>query len=497
MEEAVSVRVRFAPSPTGYLHVGGARTALFNWLFARHHGGSFILRIEDTDRTRYVPDSLEDIMEGLRWLGLEWDEGPEVGGPYGPYFQSQRLELYQKFAHILIERGWAYKCFCSPERLERLREEQRRKKQPPSYDRHCRFLSDQERAALEAEGKSYVIRLKVPLEGKTSFRDLIHGEITVNNVNIEDLILLKSDGYPTYHLANVVDDHLMKITHVMRADEWIPSTPKHILLYQGFGWEPPQFAHLPLILSPTGKGKLSKRKTVGADGRIYPVLVREFREMGYLPEAMFNFLALVGWSYDDRTEIMTREQLIERFSLERVKSSPASFSYDKLEWMNGYYIRQLAPDELAHRLVPFLRKAGFQADFGKVRPMVPLIQERIKTLSDAVAFVDFFFLEEITYEPEALVGDKMSPRESLEALRLAYEKVAALPEFDEKTLEDALRGLAAELGLKAGQLFGIIRTAVTGKKVSPPLFGTMALLGRERTLSRMEKAIKLLEKLAT
>ncbi len=493
----MTVRVRFAPSPTGYLHVGGARTALFNWLFARHHGGTFILRIEDTDRTRYVPDSLDDIMESLKWLGLEWDEGPVVGGPYGPYFQSQRLELYQKYAHILIERGWAYKCFCSPERLERLREEQRRKKQPPSYDRHCRFLSDEERAALEAEGRSYVIRLKVPLEGKTTFHDLIHGEITVNNVNIEDLILLKSDGYPTYHLANVVDDHLMKITHVMRADEWIPSTPKHILLYQGFGWEPPKFAHLPIILSPTGRGKLSKRKTVGDDGRVYPVLVREFREAGYLPEAMFNFLALVGWSYDDRTEIMTREQLIERFSLERVKSSPASFSYDKLEWMNGYYIRQLDPDDLAGRLVSFLRKAGFQVDFERIRPIVPLIQERIKTLSDAIALTDFFFQEDISYEPEALVGDKMTPRESLEALKRAYETVAALPSFEEKALEDSLRALAAEMGLKAGQLFGIIRTAVTGKKVSPPLFGTMAILGRERTLARMEKAIKLLEKLAS
>jgi glutamyl-tRNA synthetase len=496
VEEAVSVRVRFAPSPTGYLHVGGARTALFNWLFARHHGGSFILRIEDTDRTRYVPDSLEDIMEGLKWLGLEWDEGPGVGGPYGPYFQSQRLELYQKYAHILVERGWAYKCFCSPERLERLREEQRRKKQPPSYDRYCRFLPDEEKKALEAEGRSYVIRLKVPLEGKTTFHDLIHGEITVNNVNIEDLILLKSDGYPTYHLANVVDDHFMKITHVMRADEWIPSTPKHILLYKGFGWEPPQFAHLPVILSPTGKGKMSKRKTVGPDGRIYPVLVREFKEAGYLPEAMFNFLALVGWSYDDRTEIMTKEQLIERFSLERVKSSPASFSYDKLEWMNGYYIRQLNPDDLANRLVPFLQRAGLQADFSKIRPIVPLIQERIKTLSDAVALVDFFFQEAISYEPEALVGDNMTPRESLEALRRAYERLVALPSFEEKAIEESLRALAAEMGLKAGQLFGIIRTAVTGKKVAPPLFGSMAILGKDRTLARMEKALKLLEKLA-
>ena len=492
----MSVRVRFAPSPTGYLHVGGARTALFNWVFARHHGGSFILRIEDTDRTRYVPDSLDDIMEGLRWLGLEWDEGPVVGGPYGPYFQSQRVELYQKYAQILLERGWAYKCYCSPERLEKLREEQRRRKQPPGYDRHCRFLSEEERAALEAEGRSYVIRLKVPLDGTTSFQDIIHGKIEVKNVNLEDLVLLKSDGFPTYHLANVVDDHLMKITHVMRADEWIPSTPKHILLYRGFGWEPPKFAHLPLILSPTGKGKLSKRKTVGADGRTYPVLVREFREAGYLPEAMFNFLALLGWSYDDRTELMTREEIIERFSLERVKSSPASFSYDKLEWMNGVYIRRLDPEDLARRLTEFIRRAGFDVDVDKVRPLVPLVQERIKTLADVVPLVDFFFQEEISPEPEMLIGKKMTPAESLEALRRAYEVVASLPSFDEETLEQALRGLAKDLGLKAGQLFGIIRVAVTGKKVSPPLFGTMAYLGRERTLARMEQGIRILEKLA-
>ncbi|MGB9879596.1 MAG: glutamate--tRNA ligase, partial [Anaerolineae bacterium] len=294
-----TIRVRYAPSPTGYLHAGGARTCLFNWLFARRHNGRFILRIEDTDRTRYQERSLADLLEGLRWLGLDWDEGPEVGGPYGPYFQSQRLPLYQEYAQKLLESGHAYKCYCSQERLQQLRAEAGRRKQTTGYDRHCRELTSKERAQKEAEGIVPVIRLKVPLEGETSFHDLIRGTISMKNSQMDDFILLKSDGYPTYHLANVVDDHLMEISHIMRADEWIPSTPRHVLMYRAFGWTPPLYAHLPVILSPTGKGKMSKRKTIGSDGQEYPVLIREFRAAGYLPEALFNFLALVGWSYDD------------------------------------------------------------------------------------------------------------------------------------------------------------------------------------------------------
>ncbi len=486
-----TVRVRFAPSPTGYLHVGGARTALFNWLFARQHNGAFILRIEDTDRKRYEPEAVGNILESLRWLGLEWDEGPEVGGDYGPYYQSQRLDIYQKYAQQLVDSGHAYRCYCSPERLDHIRDEQRRRGEPNlGYDRHCRYLTAKQRDEYEAQGIAPVVRLKVPLEGQTSFHDMLHGDITVDNASLDDLVLLKSDGYPTYHLGNVVDDTLMQITHIMRADEWLPSVPKHVLLYQAFGWEIPVYAHLPIILAPTGKGKLSKRHG--------GVAVHEFQQEGYLPEAMVNFLALVGWAYDDKTEFFTRQELINKFSLEGVNKSPAAFSYDKLEWMNGVYIRELSQDVLYERLIPFLASGlGIEEkelrERKETREIVPLIQERLKKLTEAAEWVDFFFVDRISYEPALLVGKKMTAAESLSALRKARETLAARPDFEEKTLEETLRALLEELGLKAGQLFGIIRVAVTGKKVAPPLFGTLSILGRERVLERLDYAEEVLE----
>lgn len=482
------VRVRYPPSPTGYFHAGGARTALFNWLFARRHGGVFVLRIEDTDRSRYVPAALQDLLDGLRWLGLDWDEGPEVGGPYAPYFQSERLPIYQEYAQKLVAEGQAYKCYCSTERLEAMREEQRRRKQPPGYDRRCRNLTRKEIADYEAQGIVPVIRLKVPLEGETSFYDRIHGLITMRNDQMDDLVLLKSDGYPTYHLANVVDDHLMEITHIMRGHEWIPSTPRHVVLYRAFGWTPPEYAHLPVVLNPSGKGKMSKRKTIGEDGREYVVLLHDFRDLGYLPEAMFNFLALLGWSYDDKTEVMSREEIIARFDLDRVSKSPAAFSYDKLDWMNGLYIRNLAPDDLTDRLMPFLRKAGLDADREMLRRITPLIQERLKRLSDAVVMVDFFFSESIEYNPARLVEKDMTKEDALRVLRAAREALKGLPCFDEATVERALRPLVEQLGMKARQVFGTIRVATTGKEVSPPLFGTLSILGKERTLRRLEQA---------
>lgn len=498
------VRVRFAPSPTGYLHVGGARSALFNWFFARHHSGAFIVRIEDTDRARLVPDSLVDILDELRWLGLDWDEGPEafdpsagrgLGGPYGSYIQSERLAIYQEHARMLIERGYAYHCYCSPARLEALRAQQVARKEPPGYDRRCRDLTTQEIAAYRAQGVVPVVRLKVPLQGITRFRDAIRGEIQVENRALDDIVLLKSDGYPTYHLANVVDDHLMEITHILRADEWLPSVPKHVIMYQGFSWEPPVFAHLPVVLSPTGKGKMSKR-FAGAGENIF---VREFRQEGYLPEAMINFLALLGWAWDDRTELFSRDELIEKFDLANIKPSPAKFDYEKLEWMNGYYIRQLDADDLTARLVPFLERpaerGGLPADVprpidrGLLRRLVPLIRERIKTLSEVVELIDFFFREDIEYDPQLLVGKEMSPQRSWEALSQSRARLEKLTTFEEASLESTLRALADELGLKAGQLFSILRVAVTGKTVAPPLFGTLAVLGRERSLQRIDAAL--------
>jgi glutamyl-tRNA synthetase len=478
------VRVRIAPSPTGYFHVGSARTALFNWLFARHHAGTFIVRVEDTDRTRYNPEAVPDLMASLRWLGLDWDEGPEVGGAYGPYFQSERLDLYQHYADLLVEEDQAYRCYCSPERLAALREEQRRSKQVVGYDRHCRNLTAGQRAEYEVQGITPVIRLKAPSEGQTTFHDVLYGTITVENETLDDLVLLKSDGYPTYHLANVVDDHLMAISHIMRGDEWLPSVPKHILLYNAFGWEIPVYAHLPLILAPTGKGKLSKRHG--------GVEVRDFRSQGYLPEAMVNYLARVGWSYDDKSEIFSREELIRYFDLAGINNSPARFSYERLEWMNAYYIRQLEADDLAERLVPFLSREGFDVSATDLRPMVPLVQERLKTLTEAVDWLDFFFQEDLGYDANLLIGKQMTAGESLDALKQARETLAALSDFEAGTIEPALRDLAAEQGLKVGALLGIVRVAVAGKTVAPPLFETLSLLNRERTLARMDRAIELL-----
>ncbi|MEA3344691.1 MAG: glutamate--tRNA ligase, partial [Chloroflexota bacterium] len=370
------IRVRFAPSPTGEPHIGNIRTVLFNWLFARQQGGKFILRIEDTDRTRYVPGAEEAIKEGLRWLGLEWDEGPDVGGPYGPYVQSERLSLYRKYAEQLVATGHAYRCNCTPERLAALREEQQRRHEHVGYDRRCRFKEPGEVSPDE----EHVIRLAVPLEGTTKVHDLIRGDVTFENQLIDDQVLLKSDGFPTYHLAVVVDDHEMDITHVIRADEWLSSTPKHILLYQAFGWEPPQFAHVPIVLGEDGK-RLSKRH--GATS------IAEFKRMGYLPEALFNFLALLGWApgEGEEQEIFSREELVQLFDLTRVQPSAARFSYDKLDWMNSEYIRALPADELAERLLPVLRDAGLDASLDKVRELVPLVRERLKTLNDAVELV--------------------------------------------------------------------------------------------------------------
>ena len=483
------VRVRYAPSPTGYPHVGNIRTALFNWLFARHSGGSFIVRIEDTDVNRRVEGAVEAILDGLRWLGIDWDEGPEVGGNYGPYFQSQRLDLYRKTARLLVEAGHAYPCYCSGERLAQMRAEMaQRKDSMRSYDRHCRNLSPAEQAKLEAQGIVPVIRFKTPLEGETTFNDLIKGEVVFDNTTLDDLVLLKSDGYPTYHLANVVDDHLMEITHILRADEWLSSTPRHVLLYNALGYQPPLIAHLPMILGED-RSKLSKRH--GATSII------EYREQGYLPQAMTNFLALLGWSLDDRTELFTREELIRDFSIERISKTSAIFSMDKLDWMNGVYIRKTSVDELTDRLLPFLDK-GLPTSVSRplsreyIKHIVPLIQERLTKFDQAASSCDFFFTDDLTYDASLLTGKKLSREDAIRGLEAALKRLQAAP-FETHPLEETLRALAAELGLKTGELFGLLRVATTGRTAAPPLFQTMAVLGRERCLKRIQAAAKKLQ----
>ncbi|HEY78738.1 MAG TPA: glutamate--tRNA ligase [Dehalococcoidia bacterium] len=484
------VRVRFAPSPTGYPHVGNIRTAMFNWLMARHTGGKLVLRIEDTDVARKVEGAVEAIMDGLKWLGLDWDEGPDVGGDYGPYYQSQRLELYRQATERLVAQGDAYYCYCSPERLEEMRAEQVRLKQPPGYDRHCRDLSPQERAEQQAKGITPVVRFKVPLEGQTTYNDVIWGDITFEHGTIDDFVLLKSDGYPTYHLANVVDDHAMKISHVIRAEEWISSVPRHLLLYRALGLAPPQFVHHPMILGPD-RAKLSKRH--GA------VSILEYRAQGYLPETMLNFLSLIGWSLDDKTEIMSREELVDNFSLERIGRTGAIFNREKLDWMNGVYIRGLSTDDFAQRALPFLEKhlptpvkRPLSADY--VREIVPLIQERARTLVEVAGLAEFFFLDELEYDAGLLIGKNMDRQLAVRTLKTAENGLEQLASFDTESLEDLLRPMAVELGLKTGQLFGTLRVATTGRTAAPPLFQTMAVLGKERCQRRIAAALAMLER---
>jgi glutamyl-tRNA synthetase len=423
-------------------------------------------------------------------LGLDWDEGPEVGGDYGPYFQTQRLDIYQKYIQVLLEKGHAYRCFCSPERLARVSEERQKAKLPPGYDRFCRNIDPVESARRAETGEPFVVRIKVPLTGGITLHDAIRGDITIDNETVQDAVLIKSDGIPTYHFAVLVDDHLMKITHVLRGEEWISSFPIHLHLYHFFGWEPPIFAHLPLILNPAGKGKMSKREERAPDGKIYPVFVHTFKEQGYLPEAMINYLALVGWSYDDKTEFMSREELIERFSLERVNASPAVWNYEKLDYFNGYYIRQLSVEDLTDRLLPFLAAAGIKADRETMLKITPLIQERLIVLSDAPPWVDFFFVEELPpYDLNLLVPKKMSLAEVPNILQTA-RRVLAETDFTHEAIEANLRRAAGESGLKVGEMLQPIRVAVCGKLVAPPLFETLAILGRDRVLKRIERALE-------
>jgi len=471
-----AVRVRFAPSPTGYPHLGNIRTALFNWAFARHTNGVFILRIEDTDVARLVEGATDVILESLRWLGLDWDEGP--------YFQSQRLELYREAADRLLKNDFAYHCYCSPQRLESMRQEQMKRKQPPGYDRRCRNLTQKQKAEMEASGIIPVLRFKSPLEGQTSFDDLLRGQIIFENSTLDDFVLLKSDGYPTYHLANIVDDHAMAISHILRADEWLSSTPRHVLLYQAMGWQPPQFAHLPMILG-TDRSKLSKRHGATA--------ITEYQEQGYLPEAMFNFLVLLGWALDDKTELLTRDEIVKHFSLERISKTAAVFNRDKLDWMNGVYLRGLSLEEFVQRAMPFLEKnlpaeISRPLDIGYIHQLGPLVQERARTLAEVPQLSEFFFVDDLEYDTKLLLG-KIDKAEAIKSLQASVAKMEGLSEWDAASLEAVFRPLAEELKLKTSVFFGLLRVAVTGRTAAPPLFQTMEVLGKERCLKRLKAAL--------
>jgi len=517
------VRVRYAPSPTGMQHIGGVRTALFNYLYARSRGGKFILRLEDTDRTRYDEKYVQNLYDTMAWLGIDWDEGGEKGGDFGPYVQSERFELYKKYAQELVEKGEAYYCFCDAERLERIRKIQTENKMPPGYDRNCRHLTpDEVKANLDA-GKPYVIRLKVPLEGETKFHDHLLGDIVWKNEDISpDPVLLKSDGFPTYHLANIVDDHLMHISHVMRAQEWIPSTPLHVQMYRSFGWEHPEFCHLPMVNGSDGK-KLSKRH--GSTS------LNEFRARGYLPQAIVNYVALLGCSYIDGKDMYTLEELAANFKLEHLNKAPAVFDYKKLEWYNGQYIRAMSDEELYKWTLPFITGTGdalleINPDNPQPKPKVgpefsgvklgddgepvcvdasmnmtsadvksalmklmPLIKERLHFLTDAAEMVHFLFTEPAVPAKENIIPKKLDEAKTKEVLEKSKEFISKLPELDHEAAEEFAKTCAEQIGVKLGDFMMPIRMAVTGSRVSPPLIGSILILGVEKSLARVERTL--------
>jgi glutamyl-tRNA synthetase len=492
-------RTRYAPSPTGYPHIGNLRTAIFAYLQARHTGGQFILRIEDTDQKRKVEGSLEAIKDSLSWLGVDYDEGPDKGGPHGPYTQSERLPLYKKYAEQLIAQDNAYYCYCTPERLEAVNKARQAQKLPPGYDRHCRNLSDLERQKAIEAGIKPVVRFKTPLEGKTSYGDFLRGTITFDNSTVNDQVILKSDGFPTYHLAYMIDDYLMGVTHVIRGHEWIPSVPTHILLYQALNFPVPVLVHVPLILNPPGeKGKLSKRNSA--------VSVVEYRKAGYIAEALLNYLVMLGWSYDDHTEIFSMPDLIEKFDIRRIQTTDARFSPEKLDWMNAYYINHvLSEEEFARRALPFVVEAGavgeaeaaeIQADSSRWEHFVSLCKlakDKVKTLVEVAPEIDFAFAiaEEMEYPIEDLIGKNDGKEGAAKVLAAIAEKLKNLPDEQYNSKEPLLAALdevAATLELKRGQVLWPPRVALSGKTKSPGCPEMMITLGRDETIHRLEVA---------
>ncbi len=492
------VRVRFAPSPTGRTHLGSGRTALYNYLLARQTGGQFILRIEDTDQKRYMAGAEDELIKSLKLLGLDWDEGVDVGGDYGPYRQTERKAIYQQYARQLIENDHAYACFCSPERLQTSRAERQKNRHFAGYDGKCRDIPLAEADRRVADGESHVIRFKMSRDGSITMIDALRGEITVENKTLDDFILVKSDGLPVYHLAVVVDDHLMAISHVFRTSEWLPTFPLHGHLYRAFGWDQPIWVHPSIFLKPSGKGKMSKRDTAALleDGK--SIFITDMLAMGYLPEAIINWAALIGWSYDDHTEFFTMDDLIEKFSIEKLSPSPAAINFSKLDYFNGLHIRALELTDLAQRIKPYFEDAGYIVDDQeKLHQIAAVLQVRLVTLSEAPEKAGFFFQDKIKPAPESLIGKKMSAAESLAMAVQIFALLKSLPDFSDQNLNQPLRDLAANLGLKAGNVFGFLRNATTAQQVSPPIFETMTIIGRQKTFERLEQAISILNSCVT
>ena len=490
-------RTRYAPSPTGNPHIGNIRTAIFAYLWAKHTGGQFLLRIEDTDKKRQTETGVQDIKNSLGWLSLDWDEGPDKGGPFAPYVQSERLDLYQSIAKKMVEDGTAYYCYCTPERLDAVNKAKQAIKQAPGYDRRCRTISETEKEAALASGLTPTIRFKVPLEGKTTFTDLVVKPLTVENSTIQDAVILKSDGFQTYHLAHIVDDHFMEISHVIRGQEWLPSAPLHVMIYQALGWEMPAFIHAPVILNPPGqKGKLSKRDNA--------VSVSQYSELGYLPEALMNFLVLLGWSYDDHTEFFSMEDLIKDFDIARIQPTPAKFNIDKLDFLNAHYINHvLTVDDFARRCLPFLAEYGVispeeaanpGARWEFIRAACALVKDKVKTLAEVPVEIDFLFKPgaALEYPATDLIGKNEGPAAAAQVLEETINYLRDIPDETYNDRDAILAGLTEisenKLHLKnRGLMLWPPRVALSGRTKSPDLMGMIITLGRAETLARLEK----------
>jgi len=494
LENLNPVRVRFAPSPTGRTHLGSGRTALYNYLLARQSGGQFILRIEDTDQKRFVLGAEQELINSLHWLGITWDEGPDIGGGFGPYRQTERRDIYKPLARQLVESGHAYYCFCS--HSEALSNQQEKRKQ-----QHRDICPDREISITRADerinsGESHVIRFKMPKGGNITVTDAIRGDITVENATLDDYILVKSDGMPVYHLAALIDDHLMEITHAIRTSEWLPTFPLHGHIYQAFGWDQPTWIHPSIFLKPDGKGKMSKRDSAVLEKEGKSIFLGDMQKLGYLPEAVINWAALIGWSYDDKTEFFSMDDLIEKFSIQKLNPSPAAINFSKLDHFNGLHIRKLEVSDLASRIKPFLEADGYEIkNDDTLEKVAAVLQIRIGTLAEAPQKAGFFFKNTITPDPDSLIGKNMSSEDSLIMAKEIYTLVESLPSFNEEVANQPLRDLAVALGLKAGHVFGFLRNAITAEKVTPPIFDTMTIIGRDVVLIRLRNAIKILEKM--
>jgi glutamyl-tRNA synthetase len=468
------IRVRFAPSPTGYLHIGGARTALYNWLFARRNKGVFILRIEDTDRTRSTEEAVKAILDGLEWLGIDWDEGPDVGGDFGPYFQTQRLNIYNEWAEKLIKEGKAYYCFCTPEELDEQRRLAAQRKEAPKYGGKCRKMGKEEIEKNLKAGKPKVLRFRIPMTGSTNVQDLIRGEVSFENELLDDFVLVKSDGFPTYNFAAVVDDYLMRITHVIRGDDHLSNTPRQILLYQAFGLTPPKFAHIPMIMGQD-KARLSKRH--GATSVI------DYKDLGYLPEAMINYIARLGWGYKDQ-EIFSRDELIEKFSVEKVQKTSAIFDFAKLNWLNARYIKESSTDRIISLAMPFIEQSYPGTDKAYAEKVIKCLHDRLKTIVEIVPLSEYFFKDNFKMDAEARSKylDRPGAKETTAKL---MERLSKTSPFTRENIEKVFKELAAELNVKLGDLIHPARVLLTGRSESPGIYDVVEVLGKDKVISRL------------